>query len=245
MNNRNKNLGQNSRQVDRGNNNYQGSNSRRSDFNSLMRMDNFDSMFEGFGMPRFNMDKFFGSGFDDDDFGGDMFSGFSSITRGGMGNMPGTVITKSYVSKVNYDDNGRPQKETYQSQSIKQTDRDGKSIKEKQHAYENTKSGLQKAAHERRLNDKGIKVIREKNFQTGDEMEHNVYKGMNEGKRYLILDDLDNFNREYSDYRNKSKFEENYKYLNSLKAGRGLPQGNQRNNMDKNSRDMRALPGKR
>jgi len=99
--------------------------------------------------------------------------------------MPATVITKSYVSTVKYDKNGRPQKETYQTQSIKQTDNEGKKIQERQQAYQNTKSGIQKAAHERLLNDKGVKVVKGRNVQTGDEYEHNMYKGLNEGMFYL------------------------------------------------------------
>lgn len=90
------------------------------------------------------------------------------------------MITKSYVSKVKYDQNGQPHKETYQTQSIKQTDREGRSIQEKQQAYQNTKSGLQKAAHERLLDEKGLKVVKARNMQSGEEYEHNLYRGMNE-----------------------------------------------------------------
>ena len=97
--------------------------------------------------------------------------------------MPGSkIIQKSYVSKVNYNQDGQPQKETSQSQSIKQIDREGKKIQEKQQAYLNTGTGVQKAAHERRLNDKGHKVIKERNRNSGEEMEHTLFKGMNESK---------------------------------------------------------------
>ena len=96
--------------------------------------------------------------------------------------MPGTVISKSYVSKVNYDQNGKPNRETYQTQSIKQTDREGKRIQEKQQAYQNTRTGIQKSAHERVLNEKGHKIVKERNRLTGDEMEHNLFKGIQEGK---------------------------------------------------------------
>ena len=41
---------------------------------------------------------------------------------------------------------------------------------------------MQKAAHERVLNDKGHKYVKERNVNTGDDMEHNIYKGINEGK---------------------------------------------------------------
>ena len=101
-------------------------------------------------------------------------------------NLPGsTVIQKSYVSKLNYNGNNQPQKETYQSQSIKQIDREGKKIQEKQQAYQNTGTGVQRAAQERRLNDKGHKVIKERNRNSGEEMEHTVFKGMQEGKKNL------------------------------------------------------------
>jgi hypothetical protein len=100
--------------------------------------------------------------------------------------MPGsTVIQKSYVSKVNYGGNGEPQKETYQSQSIKQIDREGKKIQEKQQAYQNTGTGVQRAAHERRLNDKGHKIIKERDRNSGEEMEHKLYKGITESKNKL------------------------------------------------------------
>ena len=103
-------------------------------------------------------------------------------------NMPGsTVIQKSYVSKVNYNQNGQPQKETFKSQSIKQIDSEGKKIQEKQQAYENTGTGIQKAAHERRLNEKGHKIIKERNRNSGEEMEHTLFKGISESIKIYIL----------------------------------------------------------
>jgi hypothetical protein len=111
----------------------------------------------------------------------------SNIGGNRVNNMQGTVITKSYVSSVKYDQNGQPHKETFQSQSIKQTDKEGKKIQERQQAYQNTKSGVQKAAHERLLNDKGVKVVKGRNVNTGDEYEHNLYKGLNEGNYARIF----------------------------------------------------------
>jgi len=102
--------------------------------------------------------------------------------------MPGsTVIQKSYVSRYNYNENGQPHKETYQSQSIKQIDREGHKIQEKQQAYKNTGTGIQKAAHERRLNDKGHKIVKERNRNTGEETEHTLYKGITESKNKIKL----------------------------------------------------------
>jgi hypothetical protein len=99
-------------------------------------------------------------------------------------NSQGTCFTKSYVSTVKYDTNGNPVVESYKSQSISQKETDGQIIKEKQEAYENTGVGLQKAAYEKLLNDKGHKVIKARNLNSGEEYEHNIFKGIRESKFY-------------------------------------------------------------
>ena len=154
------------------------------------------------------------------------FHEFMSIQ--GMGPGTGTVISKSYCSKIDYRD-GQPHQECYQSQSINQI-KDGHKISEKQEAYKNSRTGVQKAAHQRILDDKGTKQIRQRNVNTGVQEEHNIFKGMRE-------DELDNFNETYNDYRNKVGFQNNYKYLNALnKKGRKqyLDSENQRRNNQNN-----------
>jgi hypothetical protein len=153
--------------------------------------------------------------------GGNNFQSFFSMQ--GVG--PGTVISKSYCSKVDYRD-GQPHQECYQSQSINQIGQDGHKISEKQEAYKNSRTGIQKAAHQRLLDDKGLKQIRQRNVNTGAQEEHNIFKGMQENE-------LDNFNQYYNDYRNKIGFQKNYKYLNAMGPKRGKSQnylgnGNQR-----------------
>ena len=156
------------------------------------------------------------------------FQGFFSMQ--GVG--PGTVISKSYCSKVDYRD-GQPHQECYQSQSINQIGQDGHKISEKQEAYKNSRTGVQKAAHQRILDDRGMKQIRQRNINTGAQEEHNIFKGMKE-------DEMDNFNQNYNDYRNKIGFQNNYKYLNALnpyKRGKSqnlLGNGNQRRNPNGN-----------
>ena len=141
---------------------------------------------------------------------------------------PGTVISKSYCSKVDYRD-GQPHQECYQSQSINQIGQDGHKISEKQEAYKNSRTGVQKAAHQRILDDKGMKQIRQRNVNTGTQEEHNIFKGMRE-------DEMDNFNQNYNDYRSKIGFQKNYKFLNSMnpyKRGKSqnyLGNGNPRRN---------------
>ena len=149
----------------------------------------------------------------------------------GMGPETGTVISKSYCSKIDYRD-GQPHEECYQSQSINQI-KDGHKISEKQEAYKNSRTGVQKAAHQRMLDDRGMKQIRQRNINTGEQEEHNIFKGMKE-------DEMDNFNQNYNDYRNKVGFQNNYKYLNALnphKRGKSqnlLGNGNSRRNPNGN-----------
>jgi len=164
---------------------------------------------------------------------------------GGSNN--GTFISKSYVSKVKYDQNGQPHKETYHTQSISQTDKNGKRIKEKQQAYQNSKTGIQKAAHERMLDDRGHKVVKARNRNTGEDYEHTLYKGMKE-------DELDNFNNDYSDYRQKVNFDNNYKVLQNIGSRRTLPESSRnplmidsgidiRNNNNRSTNDYNSRLG--
>ena len=136
--------------------------------------------------------------------GSNRFQSFFSM----QGTGPGTVITKSYSSKIDYRD-GQPHQECYQSQSINQIGSDGHKISEKQEAYKNSRTGVQKAAHQRILDDKGMKQIRQRNINTGAQEEHNIFKGMRE-------DEVNDFNKNYNDYRNKVGFQKNYKYLNQM-----------------------------
>lgn len=120
-----------------------------------------------------------------------------------MSNGPGTIFTKSYVSKIKYK-NGKPEKETYQSQSIRQTGKDGHKIQEEQEQYENTKTGIQKASHLRMLDNKTQKMIKKRNKYTGENEAHNILDGIKE-------DEIGDFNKKYNEYREKVRFQDNYK----------------------------------
>ena len=116
-------------------------------------------------------DPFFAS--DDDD---DMMNPMSMFKMSSS-NAPGTVFTKSYVTKVNYK-NGKPEHETYESQSIKQIGRDGHNIQEAQEKYENSRTGEQKATHSRHLDGKGQKMIKKRNRLTGETESQNILNGI-------------------------------------------------------------------
>ena len=139
---------------------------------------------------------------------------FISMQGGGTG--PGTMISKTYCSKIDYS-GGQPKEESYQSQAIKQFGEGGHSISEQQEAYKNTMTGVQKAAHQRLLDDKGTKLIKQRNVNTGEQSEHNILKGLHENE-------VSGFNQQYNDYREKVHFQDNYKYLNSLNPGKMMKQ---------------------
>lgn len=163
--------------------------------------------------------------FSADPFFGDITS-FDNMTSGlmkvnSMSNAPGTVFTKSYVSKINYK-NGKPEKETYQSQSIRQIGRDGHKIQEEQEQYENTKTGIQKASHSRMLDNKSQKMIKKRNRYTGENEEHNILDGIKE-------DELGDFNKTYNEYREKVRFQDNYKMFGNNNQRRIEAQKGKRN----------------
>ena len=151
------------------------------------------------------------------------------ISMHGMGGGPGTMISKTYMSKMDYS-GGQPREESYQSQSIKQIGEDGHNISERQEAYKNSMTGMQKAAHQRLFDDRGMKLIKERNVNTGEQSQHNILKGLQENE-------VDTFNQQYNDYREKVHFQDNYKYLNELNPGKMFKQlgkgkdGQQGNNL--------------
>lgn len=199
-------------------------------------MDNFDDPFSNM-MQEFRMPNF-GRGFGSDFFGGGMRDFEQQIfsMNSGMGN-GGTVISKSYVSKKKYNANGEPEDETYQSQSIQQIGKDGHKMKEKQEAYKNSR-GIEKAAHQKMLDDKGQKCVKQRNRETGEQEQHNIYQGINE-------EEVNNFNEEYNAYRNKVNFQKNYELLNQghLNMHKVIKDGNERNRDKKrNSHKPKYLP---
>ena len=150
----------------------------------------FDKMFNDFHFPSFNNE----------------FKHFFQEPHNGS---EGTCVSKSYVSSTKYNEKGEPETETYQTQSVKHTDKDGHKIHEKQEAYKNTLSGVEKVSHQTMLDGKGHKIIQERNKKTGKKSQHDLYKKIKES-------DLDAFNKEYNDYREKSHFQKNYESLQKL-----------------------------
>lgn len=162
-----------------------------------------------------------------------------------MSGMPGkgTMISKQLCSKIDYR-GGKPHEEKYQSQCISQIGQDGHKISEKQEAYKNTLTGIQQAANQRILDDRGIKEIRKRDINSGSQEQHNVLKGIAEA-------DIPTFNNQYNQYRDQIHFQDNYKYLNQFnqlpstamnQARQMIGQGNNVQHQYNNPQIQGALP---
>lgn len=103
--------------------------------------------------------------------------------------------------------NGKEHEEKYQSQSIKQMN-NGRNISECKEAYKNS-DGVCKTAYQKGLDKKGEKLIREKNVKTGVNKEHKILKGIKE-------EEIQNFEKEYNDYSEKSGFKKNLQCFRAL-----------------------------
>ena len=185
-----------------------------------------DSLFEDFNFPSFH--NFFENFFDSDK----QHKKFSEKMRIGD---KGCFYSKSYVSHTNYNENGEPEKITYQTHSINQYDEKGHNIREKHEAYKNTKEGIEKLSNVKMLDGKGLKIIKEKNTKTGEKKEHNVFKGIEEK-------DMEKFNKDYEEYSEKNKFEKHYETLESMFTGKKhkrneITDGEEKDKKDEHKKD--------
>ena len=118
----------------------------------------------------------------------------------------GTFYSKVYYSSYN-NLNGKPNKECYQSQSIKQIN-NGHNISETKEAYKNS-DGIEKSAYQRGLDDKTARFIKEKNIKTGKKDQHKVIKGIEENE-------IKNFNKEYDEFSKKCGFRKIFHNLDNF-----------------------------
>ena len=118
----------------------------------------------------------------------------------------GTFYSKVYYSSYN-NLNGKPNKECYQSQSIKQIN-NGHNISETKEAYKNS-DGVEKSAYQRGLDDKTARFIKEKNIKTAKKDQHKVIKGIEENE-------IKNFNKEYDEFSKKCGFRKFFHNLDNF-----------------------------
>ena len=146
-----------------------------------------------------------------------LFTEFQEIPRN---NFPGTCISQSHVSSKKISKDGKEESENYKSQSISQIDKKGKRITERQQAYKNSE-GVDKISHERILGDKGHKLVKARNRENQRTYEHNYFKGI--GK-----EDLEKFNKDYHQHKEKVNFDKNFSIIESLPSGSSFL-GNKKN----------------
>ena len=148
-----------------------------------------------------------------------------------LGNNQGTCISQVHCSSY-VNTNGKPHHESYESHSIKQTDKEGHNISEKTELYKNS-NGIQKASQQCMLDEKGKKIIKERNLNNGECNEKKIFKGLNEK-------DLPKFDNEYNNYKEKVGFKDNYKVLNEMNKG-----SSKNNNMLLDEKENKKITHKR
>ena len=128
------------------------------------------------------------------------------------------IITKSTYTKIEYE-NGKPiNEEVYQAESVNHKDKKGHNIAEKKEKYKNEKAGIEKISHQKLMDGKGTKVIKQINLNSGDKEEHNIYKGIKEKN-------LKDFNKKYNDLKEKVKLDEMFEQVKLLGRKRNLEKG--------------------
>ena len=109
-----------------------------------------------------------------------------------------TFISKVYYSSYN-NINGQSHKECYQSQLMQQK-KDGHEISEAQENYKNS-NGVMKSAHQKILDKRGERIIKEKNGKNGKIKQHKIFKDLKENQSQ-------EFNNKFEDYSSQSGFKE-------------------------------------
>lgn len=107
------------------------------------------------------------------------YSSSSATTKDGQT----SYSSESKSSSMKDDGSGTaPHKEIYENKTAGVVGIGGHKIEETQSMYQNSTSGQYKAAHQRILDDQGIRLINEKNFKTGDQLQDTIYKGIDESE---------------------------------------------------------------
>ena len=134
-----------------------------------------------------------------------------------MGNSD-NIITKSTYTKIEYE-NGKPiNEEVYQSESVNHKDKKGHNIAEKKEKYKNEKAGIEKISHQKLMDGKGTKVIKQINLKSGNKEEHNIYKGIKEKN-------VSEFNKKYNSLKQKVKLDEMFEKAKLLGQNKNSEKG--------------------
>ena len=128
------------------------------------------------------------------------------------------IITKSTYTKIEYE-NGKPvNEEMYQAESVNHKDKKGHNIAEKKEKYKNEKAGIEKISHQKLMDGKGTKVIKQINLKSGNKEEHNIYKGIKEKN-------VSEFNKKYNSLKQKVKLDEMFEKAKLLGQNKNSEKG--------------------
>jgi hypothetical protein len=154
-------------------------------------------------------------------------------TLGNMGLEVGTSRGQevSNVTKVHYDSNGTPYKETLQTTTVNATDK-GRKVVEKEKKYVNELLGEEKISQERLMGDKGHKIVRMKVKGKPEEV-RNFFRGMTE-------DQLSSFNTDYEKVRQETRLPQ---VISSQNTTQSLESGRTGRNESELSRAFEANEG--
>jgi len=109
--------------------------------------------------------------------GRDPFEGFDLMNMQGGGGRGGTFMSQSMVMSSTMGEDGKMHTERYASSSVG----DGaRQIHQREQAYSNSKTGVDKMSLERQIRDKGRKMVKERTRGTDDERQTDLFRGMDE-----------------------------------------------------------------
>jgi myeloid leukemia factor 1 len=125
----------------------------------------------------------------------------------GGGSSPFTVVSQSYMSTQKVGPDGRIVHEKFMNNGVSHRGGDGHVISEHKQAYRNS-NGIDRIGHERRLDDRGRKVVKERNRETNEEEETNHFHNMD-------YDDVAQFDSMWGDMGNRVGLHKFGGYLDS------------------------------
>lgn len=119
-------------------------------------------------------------------FGGPMMRGGMGGGMGGMGDMMaqmqqqggGQFSSQVMVMSSQRGTDGQMHTERFVESSVN----NGRGASERQQAYSNSRTGMDKMGLERNLHDRGRKVVKERNRGTGEERQTALFRGMEESQ---------------------------------------------------------------
>eukprot|EP01057_Protomagalhaensia_wolfi_P002791 Protomagalhaensia_wolfi_Nauph_80__2790@NODE_2904_length_951_cov_1611_750000_g2278_i0_p1_GENE_NODE_2904_length_951_cov_1611_750000_g2278_i0NODE_2904_length_951_cov_1611_750000_g2278_i0_p1_ORF_typecomplete_len188_score32_30Mlf1IP/PF10248_9/3_7e13_NODE_2904_length_951_cov_1611_750000_g2278_i0323886 len=138
-----------------------------------------------FGRRRlFDNDSFYGGNSMMDHFMSDDFASFQQSQDQHRFPRHGQYHSQMMFTSTEIGPDGQPKTQRYLEQSHGDAD---KSIHQMRQAFSDSTQGIDRYALERHIGDKGRRVVRERNRQSGNENQTDTIKGLNESKRTGVV----------------------------------------------------------